>query len=156
MTSFHWGQLDKIPETAGVYWLSYRSLDAGSLFDADTLRWWVEAAPAMTVDGVRAEAASVQDRLAEYLTHDVVYIGSSNNLRRRLWNCYIHILGDDRPHRGGQWLKTLAVFEQLEISYEAIPDYGARKNELLQEFMLQHPGIRNEPALPFANLRFPD
>ena len=156
MTSFHWGQLDKIPETAGVYWLSYRSLDAGSLFDADTLRWWVEAAPAMTVDGVRAEAASVQDRLAEYLTHDVVYIGSSNNLRRRLWNCYIHILGDDRPHRGSQWLKTLAVFEQLEISYEATPDYSARKNEWLQEFMLQHPAIRNEPALPFANLRFPD
>lgn len=156
MASFYWGQLNKIPEQAGVYWLSYDCQNKDKAIDIDTIRWWVSAAPSMSIEGIRANPEALKNRLAEYLKHDVVYIGSSNNLRRRLSNLRIHILGDVKPHRGGQWVKTLTIFDQLRISIEETPDYIVREAELLEQFMQHHPRVRGELALPFANLRYPD
>ncbi|MHB1419868.1 MAG: hypothetical protein ACYCX4_09855 [Bacillota bacterium] len=70
-------------------------------------------------------------------------------------------LGQPRPHRGGHWLKTLSILENLSIFWAATDDPDGAENELLATFVKnvsqgsKEQLLDPDRPLPFANLEYP-
>lgn len=85
-----------------------------------------------------------EEELARWVAGEqVVYIGRSKHLRRRLGEFYRHKHGDRRPHRGGQGIKLLAL--PLQVYWAAAKDYPGAEQRLLDIFRA-HAG-----CYPFGN-----
>lgn len=80
-------------------------------------------------------------------------------LRKRVRQYCKTPLGAAKPHKGGWWLKTLAVLDDLHVHYAATPDFKDAEEGMLHTFAA---GVSdasrallppNDSAMPFANLR---
>jgi hypothetical protein len=74
---------------------------------------------------------------------EVVYIGRSVHLRRRLSEFYRHVHGCPRPHRGGEDIKLLTAPKR--VFWVKTADYAAAEDRLLQIFQSR------VGAMPFGN-----
>lgn len=74
---------------------------------------------------------------------EIIYIGRSINLHRRLLQFYRHTYGKSRPHRGGQFILLLGA--AMNVYWGVATDYAAAEAQLLKIFD-HHVG-----KLPFAN-----
>lgn len=75
---------------------------------------------------------------------DIVYIGRSKQLRRRLKEFYRHIYGRPSPHKGGQSLLQLGC--PMLVSWGAADDYAAAEYRMIEAFKHLVGGKK-----PFAN-----
>lgn len=64
----------------------------------------------------------------------IVYIGRSNCLSRRLRDFYKHQYGQRRPHRGGQAILLLKC--DLSVRWAAVANYAGAEHRLLEAFKL--------------------
>jgi hypothetical protein len=74
---------------------------------------------------------------------EIIYIGRSINLRRRMSQFYKHKHGDLRPHRGGQDLLLLSG--NKTVFWSSAVQYGNAEHCLLTIFQ------RRVGQMPFAN-----
>ena len=65
---------------------------------------------------------------------DIVYIGRSKHLRRRLRDFYRHQWGNSRPHRGGQDVKLLRC--DLLVFWGSTLDYASAEKAMIEAFTL--------------------
>lgn len=120
------------------------------------------ACPDIQLNRQAAERGDVAERLASYWLPDecVLYIGLAGQpLRTRVRQYYRTPLGAPKPHKGGWWLKTLSVLDELWVHYAATPEFESAETDLLREFAA---GVSartrrclppGDPVMPFANLR---
>lgn len=120
------------------------------------------ACPGIRLDGERADANAIADRLASYWLPDecVLYIGLSGQpLRTRVRQYYRTPLGAAKPHKGGWWLKTLSILDQLWVHYAVTPDFEEGEASMLRTFAAtvskdtRRRLPADDPVMPFANLR---
>lgn len=113
---------------------------------------------------------STSDRLVERLKsfwlpdETILYIGmTGSSLGKRVRDYYKTKLGDPKPHRGGQWIKTLENLEHLNIYWTTTEKENAKALEqaFLRTFVenvsqksLTHLSDPYHPY-PFANIEFP-
>ncbi len=82
--------------------------------------------------------------LAQWIDdEEILYIGRSKHLQRRLREFYRHKYGDRRPHRGGQALLQL-ICPKL-VTWAAVDDYAGAEHRLIDAF------TRVVGKKPFAN-----
>lgn len=74
---------------------------------------------------------------------EIIYIGRSINLHRRLLQFYRHTYGKRRPHRGGQSILLLGA--AMNVYWGVAEDYAAAEKRMIDVFHHQ------VGKLPFAN-----
>jgi hypothetical protein len=122
----------------------------------------LEACPDLRLAGEVPDRDALAQRLASYWLPDecVLYIGLTGRpLRTRVRQYYRTRLGAAKPHKGGWWLKTLCVLDELWVHYAATPHFEKAEVEMLRAFAA---GVSEatrrrlpagDPVMPFANLR---
>lgn len=113
----------------------------------------------------------MSQRLSEFWIPDetVLYIGKATHLKKRLGQFYRNDIGSKKDtHRGGHWLKTLGILEQLYVYFASTENINPRPEEveqaLLQAFSDRISAKSRNPArigrtvgttelfpMPFAN-----
>jgi len=132
---------------------------------AAAIQEWLDTAPMMTVDDVRARPSTLATRLARYWLPDetILYIGKAVSLSDRVGGFYSSRIGHARPHRGGMWLKTLSNLDHLTVHYAVVDrDPGPVESRALGAFMARvsagsrrrYPEQERDLPLPFANLEW--
>lgn len=116
---------------------------------------WLIVQQHLTVDGLPASVDSVGARLSRYwLSSEVIlYIGKTakeDGLCGRVGQFYRHVLGRHSPHRGGHWIKTLSVLEQLFVHYAPCLDPVSVESIMIGAFCNRNPA----GPFPFANLEW--
>lgn len=124
------------------------------------------ACPDLTLDGKPSPTPhQMAERIASYWLPDesVLYIGLAGQpLRTRVRQYYNTPLGAAKPHKGGWWLKTLSVLEDVHVHYALTTDCKAAEEGMLRTFATgaSESSLTNwpagEPVMPFANLRDAD
>ncbi len=136
----------------GVYVIEWPSSEPTVPVDHNLLRDWLARVTTLRLDGAVPTPHELAARLGAYWRPDqtVVYIGRSRSLRRRLAEFAATPLGDDGPHHGGHWLKTLRGYGQARVWWAVTDAPEEYEDALLTAFgeAVGEPG-----ALPFANLR---
>ena len=163
-----WGQ--PVPETAqGVYVVALTddpdSL-AGALalppLDRRALKQLERVCPELRIDGTAATGAAIAKRVSGFWLPDevVLYVGLAGQpLRTRVRQYYTTPLGAKRPHKGGWWLKTLSVLDELWVHYAPTPDYDEAEKAMLRSFAdgvsatTRADLLDSACAMPWANLR---
>jgi hypothetical protein len=163
-----WGE--PVPETrAGVYVVSTTSsatkvdqTHASYPVDMTALERLLAICPSLTLDAVRPTASQLAERLSAYWItgESVLYIGLAGQpLKSRVGQYYRTSLGAAKPHKGGWWLKTLAICDQLSVHFAVTADFKNAEEEMMRAFAR---GVSpsslaalpaSEPVMPFANLR---
>ncbi|HXX61472.1 MAG TPA: transcription elongation factor GreA [Candidatus Sulfotelmatobacter sp.] len=137
---------------SGVYVIEWPTAEPTVPVDHNLLREWLAHVPMLRVDGAPPTPHELAARLGAYWLPDqtVVYIGRGRSLRRRLADYAATPLGDDGPHHGGHWLKTLRGYTQARVWWAETDAPEEYEDALLTAFgeAIGRPG-----ALPFANLR---
>ena len=120
---------------------------------------WLKYAPDMTIDGKKASIENIKSFLSEFWLpkENILYIGSTNNLNRRVKQYYNQKLGKGN-HSGGQWLCALSICSKTFVYYvETVETENYKQVEmyLLQnfDFHVRKAGNNNAHVLPFANLK---
>ena len=118
---------------------------------------WLKNASKMTIDGQKAKIGKITSFLSEYWLpeENILYIGETNDLNRRVNECYKHQIGKSKPHSGGQWLHALSICRETFVYFVETTKYFQAKTLLLQnfDFHVQLEGNNyDEYVLPFANL----
>lgn len=128
-----------IPVTGGVYVVSY-SPRAPVAFLA--------ASPGGRFKG-KDPTVSQEVLAANWLDHEIVYIGKADNLRRRIRQFADFGAGKPIGHWGGRLIWQLADPDKLRIAWKETPGSVPRAVEksMLAEFRLQHgkPPFANDP-----------
>jgi len=128
-----------IPVTGGVYVVSY-PLRGPVAFLA--------AAPGGRFKG-KDPTVSQEVLAANWLDHEIVYIGKADNLRRRIREFADFGAGKPIGHWGGRLIWQLAAPDKLRIAWKETPESVPRAVEkaMLAEFRLQHgkPPFANDP-----------
>lgn len=84
---------------------------------------------------VKVEALAEIDRPKWKPDQQIVYIGRSIRLSRRLRQFYKHRYGDKSPHAGGQAI--LKISEPLHIHWAKVEDYPEAEERLIDCFEAQ-------------------
>lgn len=118
---------------------------------------WLKNAPYMTIDGKKASVENVKSYLSEFWLpkENILYIGETSDLNRRVKECYKHPIGKSKPHSGGQWLHALSICKETFVYFVETTNYPQVKVLSLQnfDFHVQQEGNNDdEYVLPFANL----
>ena len=118
---------------------------------------WLKYAPDMTIDGKKASIENIKSFLSEFWLpkENILYIGSTNNLNRRVKQYYNQKLGKGN-HKGGQWFHALSICRETSVYFVETTKYSQVKTLLLQnfDFHVQLEGNNyDEYVLPFANLK---
>ena len=118
---------------------------------------WLKNASKMTIDGEKAKIGKITSFLNEYWLpeENILYIGETSDLNRRVNECYKHQIGKSKPHSGGQWLHALSICRETFVYFVETTKYFQVKTLLLQnfDFHVQLEGNNyDEYVLPFANL----
>lgn len=95
------------------------------------------ACPDIRLDGEVADRDRIAQRLTSYWPLDecVLYIGLAGQpLRTRVRQYYRTPLGASKPHKGGWWLKTLSILDELWVHYAATPDFEDAEGDMLRAF----------------------
>lgn len=167
--STRWGQKPSLTRP-GIYLISGSSdpFDPSPVaheapISADSLRALL-AARNVTVDGHPATLDALARRLADFWLPDesAVYIGKADvPVARRVDQYFRTPLGARSPHRGGWFLKTTSVLDDLWVHAAESNQPEKDERAALREFI----GRVSEPVrtalydpslpLPFANLELP-
>ena len=132
--------------------------------DANAVDHWVSCARHMLIGAKPATVPLLSDTLNSFWHPDetILYIGragyrragllAGSTISDRVAAYYGTRLGARRPHRGGYWLKTLAILHNLLVYWQPELDPSLLEQQLQQTFILNR---NNSGAvdLPFANLR---
>lgn len=169
-----WGT--RVPSTKpGIYIVSSaktpdeydRALLAEAPISLGAVADWIETVPTLTLNGVRPTPQELADHLAGFWLPDevVLYIGKAACLRRRLYDFYRTQLGARRPHRGGHWLKTLSILNELTVFWTETQDVETAEyleSRLLKTFAAgvsesTRKGLFDpDHPFPYANLEIRD
>lgn len=101
--------------------------------------------------------------ISELSTHwhnneNILYIGKTDNLQRRINYYYNHVVGRNSPHRGGYWLKALSNFQDFFVYYGTHDTPLNLEADMLKFFAERNAGQPwneiSDPCkyIPFANL----
>ncbi|TVQ82260.1 MAG: GIY-YIG nuclease family protein, partial [Phycisphaeraceae bacterium] len=132
--------------------------------DLTLIERWIGRVPRMVLDRQRPTISVLAEYLRSFWLPDepILYIGTATSLRSRLNQFVNHTLGDRAPHKGGHWLKTLNILDELHIHYAVAtsPDHAldleSRAIRLFSEHVSDASRAnlpRPEVAIPFANMR---
>lgn len=69
---------------------------------------------------------------------DVLYIGSTKNLRNRLWRNYIKGRGGKTTKRIHYYLMKLRYLDRVEVSWVKLGDYESLEEKLREEYEKDH------------------
>lgn len=161
--SVKWKTPAHCPEP-GVYVVSYKRPICTADLSPEKIRAWIGHVPAMRIDGESPSEEAIMERLAGLIYPDetVLYIGqTSQPLQRRIQQFYIHTLGNRSPHRGGHWLKTLSIIEDLTVSWCTTNRPIDIERKMLEHYMGNVSRVSRErlhdsnALIPFANLLQP-
>lgn len=127
---------------------------------------WLSRATGLTIDNEPNSRPKVlAQRLRKYWLADetILYIGqTSQPLRKRVRQYYRHRLGARGPHKGGQWIKTLSVLDELFVHHAESPDHVSVEFQLIEAFVSRVSAATkaqvgsDDYAFPFANLELRD
>jgi hypothetical protein len=166
-----WGT--PVPETStGVYIVSLPTTGCPGAIDhvrasaplSDAaLAELMAVCPDLTLDGqLRPTRKQLAQRIGSYWLADecVLYIGLAGQpLRTRVRQYYTTPLGAAKPHKGGWWLKTLAVLGELHVHFAVTNDFNDAEEDMMRTFAAAVSDTSRaalpagEPVMPFANLR---
>lgn len=167
----HWGTPPPSGEQ-GVYVVSIHSNPlrafgiACPLLADSALVEWLETADELTLDGERPAVHALRQRIESYWLGDeaILYIGKATCLSQRVQSFYRSRIGRRSPHRGGMWLKTLSILDQLSIHWIPIEDHepetvesdllGAFVESVVDNELSGYPDADRHLPLPFANLEW--
>ena len=151
-----WGQPLREPQT-GVYVVALTA-DADSLaavrqdcpLDTAALDELVRVCPRLLLDGEPTTAVAVGERIASFWIADevAVYIGRAGQpVGKRVGQYYRTPIGAAKPHKGGWWIKTLAVLPDLCVHWARTPQDVAAEDTMLDRFA-DHLWTASRAALP--------
>ncbi len=133
--------------------------------DHEALNRWISRVPELKLNGCKPSSDTLAKRLGEFWLPDesILYIGqtSRRSLETRTKQYYKHVLGKPSPHRGGHWIKTLTILNEIFIHYAESSDPKETESRLIKAFISQVSSssrrrLRDaERPFPFANLEFP-
>ncbi len=124
---------------------------------------WLERVPALRLDGERPTSRALAARVASFWlpSQTVLYIGATDTLGARIAAIEGTVLGDRRPHAGGNWLRTLRLPATTRVWWATADAVEEYEDGLLTAFAA---GVSPEErqalpdpdvVLPFANQRRP-
>lgn len=125
---------------------------------------WIYYVPTMRIDGDIPTVESITERLSKFWLpkETILYIGKAGtSLRNRVYQYYITRLGRKSPHRGGHWLKTLDILDDLNVFWTTSGEENAEvlEQNLLRKFKesITYKSELFDPKhpFPFANLEHP-
>jgi len=168
-----WGQIIPAKEP-GVYVVSLSETADDKVYcllekapiETKMVKQWIEYVPNLKIDKIRPIVQDFVKRLSERLSEfwlpdeTILYIGNTSSISNRVNQYYETVLGDPRPHRGGHWIKTLKILEELYIYWAITNKYKDDKIRLLKIFKNNVSDKSKENlydpflSLPFANLEF--
>ncbi|WP_159599227.1 hypothetical protein [Agromyces humi] len=127
---------DDLPTDGGVYVVVRRSTDEPVFLGTSTAGRYREKDPTVSQTDLRnAWVPGVQ----------LLYVGASGDIRRRLYELARFGAGHPAAHWGGRFLWQLHDAEDLEVAWKATPEHATEKATILDEFRAEH------GAAPFAN-----
>lgn len=163
-----WGETTR-ENKSGVYVISLtpdaqekpKRLYEMAPIDLGIVKEWIAKVPQIKLDSRKPSAEELAERLKQFWLPDenIVYIGKTDiPIRYRINQFYRTPLGEPRPHRGGHWLKSLRILNNLTIFWAVTNKPGENEKQMLKTFTLRvseltkkNLGDPNLP-LPFANL----
>ena len=129
---------------------------------------WICRVPELEIDGHSPNSPEeIALRLQEFWlpNENILYIGNSGSIKRRIGQLNSHIMGDRNPHWGGHWKRLLSNLDELYIHYAYTSNQSKTANELkkilLEEFKkeaylhIDHDSRVANCAVPFANIDGP-
>ena len=155
---------NELPSSGGVYVVSLSDKSdknnnlkkSISICETKIKNEWLKNAPYMTIDGKRATKENIKTFLSEFWLpkENILYIGATKNLSRRVKEYFNHELGKEYHHSGGQWLHAISICSQTFVYFVETKNYKQSKILLLQnfDFHVRKEGNDSEYVLPFANL----
>ena len=163
-----WGQ--QVPESGpGVYAIALTKTLTRTLarwlvspLDRGALKQLERVCPELSIDGAAATGAAIGKRISGFWLPDevVLYMGlAGRSLRTRVRQYYSTPLGAKRPHKGGWWLKTLSVLDELWVHYAPTPDCDEAEKAMLRRFTdgvsatTRAELLDSACVMPWANLR---
>jgi len=164
-----WGQIIQVNEP-GVYVISLSENAADKAncllknapIEQKIVKNWIERVSRLKIDKSLQSTQALVNRLSEFWLPDepILYIGNTpkRTIAKRVQECYVYVLGDSSQHRGGHWLKTLKILEELYIFWAITKKYEHYKKRLLEIFIdnvsTETKELLYDPflPLPFANL----
>lgn len=129
---------------------------------------WIEKLPNFRLDNVVPTLQTLKLRLSEFWLPDesILYIGKAptrkngSGISKRVTEYFDTVIGDGRPHSGGQWIKALSNLSSLFVYY-APCDKPTEMEERMLEFFMNNVSPKTlgqlkdkDLPLPFANLRY--
>ena len=130
---------------------------------------WIDKVENLKIDGHRPNSpAEIVNRLKQFWlpNENILYIGCSGSIRRRIRQLYSHKMGDRDHHLGGHWKRLLSNLDNLNIYYADASNKNESvkkvKNILLSEFKtkasmhIDKNSCVASCVLPFANIDGPD
>ena len=133
--------------------------------DVTKVSFWINKVHSIELDGVRnPPAEKMVERLSRFWLPDenILYIGRTTQpLSKRVRQYYYTKLGNQGPHAGGHWLKTLSNLDDLYVYYAVCSTPKDKEDELLGSFIDNVSDATKTILLdpirpfPFANLEYP-
>lgn len=164
-----WGTPVKTQEE-GVYIVSLSSNPDENItmklprFNIALLKEWIEKREYFILEGIKChvdDVYSITGRLSEFWipNENILYIGKTSNLHKRIKAFYNHKVGNRSPHAGGHWIKVLQNIEELFLYYIECDNCIGVEKKMFSVFGRQ---ISKESRqmlfdknilLPFANIK---
>lgn len=125
---------------------------------------WINRVPNLKIDGHRPiSPEEIVLRLQEFWlpNENILYLGNSGNIKRRIGNLTSHEMGDRSSHRGGHWIRLLSNLDDLYIHYAYTSNQSNTAKKLLEEIKTKvYKDIDKNSrvascAIPFANIDGP-
>lgn len=131
-------EISVVPEVTGVYVVLSQSVSKPAFSHVSTGGWFKGEDPTVLVDRLEKEWVPGSELL---------YVGSSNNLRRRVTELLRFGGGAPIGHRGGRLIWQIEDPDGLIVAWKPTIDHKPAESEMLDDF------FRHFERLPFANLR---
>lgn len=166
-----WG--NSIPEySSGIYIVSLSSNPKATNSEfkkapvsREAINNWLGLVPRMRIDGRQPTVRSLKTRLTKFWLPDetILYVGKTDQpILTRLNQYYSTPLGHGSPHRGGHWIKSLSILDELFVYWTTVNNPEELEQKLLLKFELNVSETTRDQlydpncALPFANLKVKD
>ncbi len=107
--------------------------------DSNIVTVWLNTVSTLKLDGSRPTMERLVSRLSGFWLPDetILYIGKADtSLRSRVGAYYRTRLGKSGPHRGGHWLKTLSVLDELSVFWSTPLIQDGESMEKIQDDLL--------------------
>jgi len=148
-----WGN-PALPKDGGIYVVSLspsasKNMPSTNLeYNDAAIEHWIESNDDFTIDGEKATAELLKSRLSEFWLplENILYVGATIDLARRVRELFHTEIGMPSPHSGGQWLKCLNNLDETYVYYACVESPSYQKKKILEHFS----SING--CFPFANL----